>query len=210
MEKNKRDRILDGMQNLINSRDVQLITVDEIAKEAGIGKGSIYYYFSSKSEILKALIARSYGTAVEEGRKLAQNDDLDVFTKLEVLFCTCLTASGELRRGEAESSLSALQESALIHQEFVSFTIRELLPSLSQVLDQGHKEGQLYCPDTESTARIILSILAVHLDNHLAPASPEEIRRLLKAFAWMQEVTMKLPQGKLDFLYREQPDDAAK
>ena len=184
MEKNKRDRILDGMQNLINSRDVQLITVDEIAKEAGIGKGSIYYYFSSKSEILKALIARSYGTAVEEGR--------------------------ELRRGEAESSLSALQESALIHQEFVSFTIRELLPILSQVLDQGHKEGQLYCPDTESTARIILSILAVHLDNHLVPASPEEIRRLLKTFAWMQEVTMKLPQGKLDFLYREQPDDVAK
>lgn len=203
MEKSKRDRILDGMRNLMNSRDVHLITVEEIAKEAGIGKGSIYYYFSSKSEILKALMARSYGAAVEEGRKLAQNDSLDVFTKLEILFYACLTASSELRRGEAESSLSALQESALIHQEFVSFTIRELLPILSQVLEQGQKEGQLYCPDTESAARIILSILAIHLDNHLAPASPEEIRSLLKTFAWMQETSMKIPQGKLGFLYQE-------
>lgn len=205
MKKNKRDRILDGMQNLMNSRDVHLITVEEIAREAGIGKGSIYYYFSSKSEILKALMARSYGMAVEEGRKLAQNDNLDVFTKLKILFCTCLTASRELRRGEAKSSLSALQESALIHQEFVSFTIQELLPILSQVLSQGHEEGQLCCPDPESTARIILSILAIHLDNHLAPASPEEIRCLLKTFAWMQEASMKIPHGKLDFLYQETP-----
>ena len=56
MKGNKRDLILDAMQVLMNDRDIQLITVDEIAREAGIGKGSIYYYFSSKSEILTALV----------------------------------------------------------------------------------------------------------------------------------------------------------
>ena len=42
MKGNKRDLILDAMQVLMNDRDIQLITVDEIAREAGIGKGSIY------------------------------------------------------------------------------------------------------------------------------------------------------------------------
>ena len=52
----KYNQILDALQELLDSKDIQSISVSEIAQKAGIGKGSIYYYFSSKDAILDALV----------------------------------------------------------------------------------------------------------------------------------------------------------
>ena len=43
----KYDMILDALQSLLEQKDIQTISVSEIAQTAGIGKGSIYYYFPS-------------------------------------------------------------------------------------------------------------------------------------------------------------------
>ena len=58
----KYERILDALQTLLENKNLQTISVSEIAQEAGIGKGSIYYYFSSKEAILEALPAGGYFT----------------------------------------------------------------------------------------------------------------------------------------------------
>ena len=51
----KYDMILDALQSLLEQKDIQTISVSEIAQTAGIGKGSIYYYFPSKDAMLEAL-----------------------------------------------------------------------------------------------------------------------------------------------------------
>ena len=56
---NKRERILDAMQELMRTASAQAISVSDIAQKAGIGKGSIYYYFPSKNNIIDAVIERS-------------------------------------------------------------------------------------------------------------------------------------------------------
>ena len=56
----KYDMILDALQSLLEQKDIQTISVSEIAQTAGIGKGSIYYYFPSKDAMLEALVERSY------------------------------------------------------------------------------------------------------------------------------------------------------
>ena len=56
----KYDKILDALQSLLVTKELSTISVSEIAQTAGIGKGSIYYYFPSKDAILDALIRRNY------------------------------------------------------------------------------------------------------------------------------------------------------
>ena len=56
---NKRERILDAMQELMRTASAQAISVSDIAQKAGIGKGSIYYYFPSKNNNIDAVIERS-------------------------------------------------------------------------------------------------------------------------------------------------------
>ena len=40
----KYNLILDALQQLLEEKKIQNISVSEIAQKAGIGKGSIYYY----------------------------------------------------------------------------------------------------------------------------------------------------------------------
>ena len=55
----KYEKILNSLQQLLEQKNIQTISVSEIASNAGMGKGSIYYYFPSKNAILEALIKRN-------------------------------------------------------------------------------------------------------------------------------------------------------
>ena len=47
----KYNQILDALQKILLRKNIQSVSVSEIALEAGIGKGSVYYYFPSKDAI---------------------------------------------------------------------------------------------------------------------------------------------------------------
>ena len=63
----KYNSILDALQKLLENKTIQSISVSEIAQAAGMGKGSIYYYFPSKDAILEALIEKGKGLELNTG-----------------------------------------------------------------------------------------------------------------------------------------------
>ena len=52
-----RARIIDTALRLFGERDIDAVTVDEIAAAADIGKGTIYNYFRTKEDIVVAFMA---------------------------------------------------------------------------------------------------------------------------------------------------------
>ena len=78
--------------------------------------------------------------------------------------------------------------------------IKNLKPILSDIILQGMEEGSLTCEYPQEIAEIVLIILTVKLDNHLSPASAEEIQNLLRAFSWMQAKSMEIAPENLEFL----------
>jgi AcrR family transcriptional regulator len=70
----RRDQILDAAAKMFIAQGYENSTVDEIAKEAGLSKGSIYWYFKSKLDILFALTDRCVDSSQEELVKLADMD----------------------------------------------------------------------------------------------------------------------------------------
>ncbi|MCC8025853.1 MAG: TetR/AcrR family transcriptional regulator [Clostridium sp.] len=201
---NKRERILDAMQELMHTAQAQAITVSDIAVKAGIGKGSIYYYFSSKNDIIDGVIERSYSRVLDKGRELAAASGLNAFQKMEIIYHACLDSSTELRRQEKSTSFNGQQEIAFIHQKFCRIIITKLKPILTDIIRQGIREGAICCEYPEETAQIVLTVLTITLDNHLIPARPEDIGRVLTAFTQMQEKSMNIPEDTLQFLMRAQ------
>jgi AcrR family transcriptional regulator len=51
-----RERILDAATRLIEERGVDGVSMDEVAAEAGVGKGTLYRRFGDRSSLLRALI----------------------------------------------------------------------------------------------------------------------------------------------------------
>lgn len=57
-QKTNRDAILDATDRLLAVNGYKKMTIDDLAKEVGIGKGSVYLHFESKEEIALSHIDR--------------------------------------------------------------------------------------------------------------------------------------------------------
>ena len=78
----KYTKILDALQTLLEQKDIQSISVSEIARAADMGKGSLYYYFPSKEAILEALVERDYEKPLQTAKSLAAKTDISSFTRI--------------------------------------------------------------------------------------------------------------------------------
>ena len=55
-KKIKETKLLNAAFELFTSKDIQNVTISEIAKKAGVAKGTFYLYFKDKDQIRDILI----------------------------------------------------------------------------------------------------------------------------------------------------------
>jgi len=70
--KTTRDAILDATDRLLTRYGYKKMTIDDLAHEVGIGKGSVYLHFSSKEEIVLSHIDRIIERLKENLRSIAE------------------------------------------------------------------------------------------------------------------------------------------
>lgn len=74
-EKIKRSQeIIDAAETVIFSKGIDKATMDDIAKEAELGKATLYTYYKSKDEILLAIRARALDLLEARFKEVAQSD----------------------------------------------------------------------------------------------------------------------------------------
>lgn len=197
----KYDMILDALQQLLEEKKMQNISVSEIAQKAGIGKGSIYYYFPSKDAILDALVERSYEKPLLTAKNLAAQTDVPPFTRMAMLFQACQTSSTAFIKGNNKASNdTSAQELAFLHHKYLSHVISELKPELTEIIKQGIESGEIRFDYPAALAEIVLIVIAVKLDNSLLPCSPEEIEETMKGLIALLEKGTDVTPGKLNYL----------
>ena len=69
MKDNKKNEIREIALNLFRNHTYDSVSVNRIAKEAGISKNTFYYYFSSKEELIMGL-QKLWGTSQHFGGPL--------------------------------------------------------------------------------------------------------------------------------------------
>ena len=72
-QKTTKDAILDATDRLLSGSGYKKMTIDDLAKEVGIGKGSVYLHFKSKEEIALSHIDRIIERLKGRLREIAEN-----------------------------------------------------------------------------------------------------------------------------------------
>jgi AcrR family transcriptional regulator len=67
----KRDRILDAAQSLFVRYGVKRTSIDDVAREAGIAKGTVYLSFKSKAELFAAIADRLCANTLADVQRIA-------------------------------------------------------------------------------------------------------------------------------------------
>lgn len=198
-QKKKYNLILDSLQKLLENKKLQTISVSEIAQTAGIGKGSIYYYFPSKDAILEALVERNYEKPLTTAKSLSSQTEIPPFTRMAMIFQACRNASTEYLKSGQESDVGAA-EKALLHQKYMTHLISEFKPVLAEIIQQGIDAGEIHFDKPGVLAEIVLIVLTVKMDNTIIPSSREEIEETIEGLVSLVEKGTDNPPGSLNFL----------
>lgn len=196
----KYNQILDALQTLLEHKEIQHISVNEIARTAGIGKGSIYYYFSSKDAILEALVQRNYEKPLETAKQLASRTDISTFTRMAMIFQACRNSSAQFQIRKHSKSVVSAPEQAFIHQKYLNHLICELKPTLTEIIKQSILKDEIHFDHPEALAEIVLIVLSIKLDNTLIPSTYEEIEETITGLIALLEKGTENPSGSLNFL----------
>ncbi|MBS6398034.1 MAG: TetR/AcrR family transcriptional regulator [Clostridiales bacterium] len=196
----KYDQILNALQILLDQKDIQTISVSEIAQTAGIGKGSIYYYFPSKEAIFEALVKRDYELPLETAKNLALQTEVSPFTRMAMIFQACRNSSSQFRVRRNSAVPAGAPEQAFIHQKYLNHLICELKPTLTEIIKQGIDKGEIHFDRPAALAEIVLIVLSVKLDNTITVSSPDEIEDTILGLISLLEKGTENPAGSLNFL----------
>jgi AcrR family transcriptional regulator len=60
-----RQKLLDAARSVFAEKGMDLTRIDEITERADVGKGTFYYHFGSKDQLIRAVIRRMLGELVE-------------------------------------------------------------------------------------------------------------------------------------------------
>lgn len=196
----KRAIILDAMKELLAEGRAGTASVSDIARQAGIAKGGMYYYFRSKEEVLDALVEREYQGVIDRCRDAVERSGLESLPKLALLL-------KEYKSATVDANLDAqlhAPENAAIHQKSLAKIVGALSPIVSDIIAQGVGEGTFRCAYPREYAEIILSVFAFLLDPGIFHWSDEQAVRKLQALAMLLEQGLDAGEGSFAFLYSKQ------
>lgn len=199
MKTGKYDIILEAAKKLMCSKgSVADITVDMIAKQAGIAKGGIYYYFSSKDEIIDAVIDQCYTAAIQDFIAEIKSHKNSI-EKLKLLFQSKLSSELADKSRNVIRELH-LQNDIVTNYKLMMTSIKVISPIVNELLVEGTEKGELHAEYPEESSRMIVAMLTFLLDNYFFPDSAENRLRSLKLYSLVLETCLKTKPGSFDFL----------
>lgn len=194
----KRNLILNAMQELLEHDRGASCSVSDIAKTAAIGKGSIYYYFKSKDEIFDALAEREYNKIIEKCKEQINKSKADAIQKFALLFQSYRSSVVSL----AMDAYLHQQQNAAIHQKSLAKILLSLSPIIADIIRQGVQEKSFHCDKPQETAEIILSVYCFLYDPGIFAWTPEQLKSKASALAVLLEKGLAASKGTFQFLYQ--------
>jgi AcrR family transcriptional regulator len=149
-----RTKILKVASQIFGKYGFQKSTIDEIARTAHKAKGSVYYYFSSKEDLFKAVVEEEIGL-IRSGltRILLENVDATIMMRNYLLRRMYLLKDAvnyhETLKADFNQEYEFMQDT---REAFLKFET-ELLKA---ILDKGVRDQKFEIRDTIATASVIM------------------------------------------------------
>lgn len=143
------DRILDAAGELMLRLGYRKVTIEDIARRAGVGKGTVYLHWRTKAELFEALMLRASTSMLTEVAERLRQDPREIqphrylrtaffIIQRNPLLRAAVTADAELLGNLAHSPARAKEQE--IHERYVALItehglVRDDIPHLEYALN---------------------------------------------------------------------------
>ncbi|HEX4934241.1 MAG TPA: TetR/AcrR family transcriptional regulator [Gemmatimonadaceae bacterium] len=159
-------QIIDAAFRLFSDQGLEGARLDEIARLAGVSKGTIYLYFPSKEELFRAVIEAKVITVIEAAEQDAERRSADPVSAAEELRRS-MTRQWEHLRAPTYLAMYRLVHAELHHfPDLMRFygneVIERSLRLTATIISRGIARHEFVDADPLVTARAVSSMLLTH------------------------------------------------
>ncbi|MGC9159169.1 MAG: TetR/AcrR family transcriptional regulator [Terracidiphilus sp.] len=187
----RRAAIIDAARTVFARRGFAQGIIDEIAREAGIAKGTVYLYFRSKSEIYKAVLDQDMKALIKG--TLRRIDAAATLDEKIAAFILARIENAEARREFFRIMDSAQGNLMMTRHQYREF-LREPVERLAAAIEQSAGRGEIRPIAAEKAAWIVADATRGTIQRRLLEQNrppPGEDAAFLFDFIWASLVNQE-------------------
>jgi AcrR family transcriptional regulator len=175
----RKDEILNAAEKLFSAKGYSGTSVNDILLAVNIAKGTFYYHFKSKEDVLDALIERRIKTGVAKAEEITAAPLPPVQKLLAMLMAQ------KPQNETQEDFISVLHEkdNSQMHEKSIIQSVIRLAPCIAKVIKEGIEAGIFSTPYPLERAEILLAAAMVLFDDDFFQWTEEE--KIAKTIAFL-------------------------
>jgi len=189
----RKNEILDVAEQLFVEKGFDNTSTNDIINEIGIARGTLYYHFKSKEDILDTIVERIRCEKITEAAAIVADRKIPILERL--------TGSVLALNIEGEVGVEVLEQihkpqNALLHQKIQERIVNGVAPVIAKLIEEGNTAGIFDTKYPLEAVEMILTYSSTAFDE-LADLSPAEIEKKSKAFIYHTERILGAEEGSL-------------
>ena len=176
---NLREQILDAAEKRLWHFGLKKTTIDEVASDAGVGKGTVYLYFESKEDIAIAIMARYKEDILLEQTEIARDRKLSPGERLHSVVSIPIMRAYTKCNANPQAMEVIIMLKPHLAQRMQPYSEQEVA-LIAEVIEDGNQQGIYKVADTMTVARTVKRATSGFLPPYPCVSDEQEIERELR------------------------------
>lgn len=191
----RKNEILDAAEALFGQKGFDGTSTNDILSKVGIARGTLYYHFKSKEDIMDALIERYNVRMLEAAKEVAADRSIPVIERVIRTVMALNASSG----GSSEEIMEHIHkpQNALMHQKIQRSIIVGVTPILTEIVREGIEQGLFDTPFPYECMEMVIIYANTVFDDDFVPMTDAERMQRVLAFIANLERMLGAQNGSL-------------
>ncbi|MNO20091.1 HTH-type transcriptional regulator MtrR [compost metagenome] len=190
----RKNEILDAADELFGQKGFDGTSTNDILTKVGIARGTLYYHFKSKEDIMDALIERYNVRILSAAQEVAEDKSIPVIERI-IRAVMALNISG----GSSQEIMDHIHkpQNALMHQKIHKVIIQGVPSILTEIILEGIEQGMFSTPYPYECMEMVVIYANTVFDDDMVLMSNEERTSRMLAFICNVERLLGAESGSL-------------
>ncbi len=192
----RKNEILDAAEELFAAKGYEETSTGDILDRVGIARGTLYYHFRSKEEILDALIERMGRTLIARAGQAAEDKRVPVVERIIRTIASLNLEQGESSIGHEVLEQVHKPQNALMHQKMQQSLLDGVVPLVSRLVEEGNAQGIFHADYPRETTEMLVLYSSIAFDSRFG-LTPEQMTGRVQAFVHNTEKLLGVESGSM-------------
>lgn len=196
----RRNEILNAAEKLFYMKGYEKCTVNDILKSVGIAKGTFYYYFKSKEEVLDTIVGRYKVIIMNRANEILNASNISQEEKLMRTFMS-MNITNQIDENLLDDIHKA--ENALLHQKILNQIVIAMAPILAKIIEEGIEKKVWECKYPLEYMQIFLASSLTLTDEGIFEMDTNSQMKVMVALISTLEKMLNAPEDSFIELFMQ-------